>query len=170
MVVIKCPISGCDYKTPDESSDVVCCLLGLHKVEHEQSSGSSSHTLVQNAPQLNRPRVDRGINQETWLAFIRRWEAFKIGSNIGSENAGIQLFQCAQDKLGDLMLANDPRLLTKTENYVAKLMESVAVIKVAIGVKRAELMGMCQGHDDPFRTFVTRVRSKAETCNFTTVS
>ena len=68
------------------------------------------------------------------------------------------------------MLANDPRLLTKTENYVAKLMESIAVIKVAIGVKRAELMGMCQGHDEPFRTFATRVRSKAETCNFTTVS
>ena len=38
------------------------------------------------------------------------------------------------------MLANDPRLMAKSEEYVAKLMESVAVIKVAIGVKRAELM------------------------------
>ena len=68
------------------------------------------------------------------------------------------------------MLASDPRLMAKSESYVAKLMESIAVIKVAIGVRRAELMNLHQDHDEPFRTFATRVRSKAETCNFTTVS
>ena len=46
----------------------------------------------------------------------------------------------------------------------------LAVIKVAVGVKRAELVRFHQDHDEPFRTFATRVRSKAETCNFTTVS
>ena len=60
--------------------------------------------------------------------------------------------------------------MAKSESYVAKLMESIAVIKVAIGVKRAELMNLHQDHDEPFRTFATRVSSKAETCNFTTVS
>ena len=39
------------------------------------------------------------------------------------------------------MLANDPRLKAKSEVDVAKLMESVAVIKAVVGVKRAELMG-----------------------------
>ena len=34
--------------------------------------------------------------------------------------------------------------MSKSENYVAKLMESVGVIKVAFGVKRAELMGLRQ--------------------------
>ena len=77
---------------------------------------------MQNVPQLIRPRADRGISQETWLAFIRRWEAFTIGSNISNQNAGIQLFQCAQDKLCDLMLASDPRLMAKSESYIAKLM------------------------------------------------
>ena len=60
--------------------------------------------------------------------------------------------------------------MAKSEEYVAKLMESVAVIKVAVGVKRAELVRLHKDHDEPFRTFATRVRSKAETCNFTTVS
>ena len=92
-----------------------------------------------------------------WLALICRWEAFKIGSNISSQNASIQLFQCAHDKLGDLMLANDPRLMAKSEEYVAKLMKSVAGIKVAVGVKRAELVSLHQDHDEPFRTFATRV-------------
>ena len=31
-------------------------------------------------------------------------------------------------------------------------------------------MNLHQDHNEPFRTFATRVRSKAETCNFTTVS
>ena len=68
------------------------------------------------------------------------------------------------------MLANDPWLMAKSKEYVAKLMELVAVVKVAVGVKRAELLSLHQVHDEPFRTFATRVRSNAETCNFTTVS
>ena len=39
------------------------------------------------------------------------------------------------------MLVNDPLLMSKSENYVVKLMESVAIIKVAIDLNRAELMG-----------------------------
>ena len=53
------------------------------------------------------------------------------------------------------MLANDLRLMVKSEEHAAKFMESVAVIKVAIGVKRAELMRLHQDHDVPFRTFAT---------------
>ena len=66
---------------------------------------------------------------------VHKWEAFKNGSNISSRNASIQLFQCAHYKLGDLMLANNPRLMAKSEQCVSKFMGSVEVIKVAIGVK-----------------------------------
>ena len=108
MVVVKYPIRGCEYQTGDLFGDVVRPLLNLHKMEHQQDFGLSNNGVMPNAPQLIRPRVDRGISQETWLAFIRRWEAFNTGSNIINQNAGIQLFQCVQDKLGDLMLAGDP--------------------------------------------------------------
>ena len=37
------------------------------------------------------------------------------------------------------MLANNPKVMAKSEEYVAKLMESAADIKVAVGVKKAEL-------------------------------
>ena len=59
----------------------------------------------------------------------------------------MQAYNCFNDKLGDLMLANDPRLMTKSEEYIAKLMESVAVIKVAVGVKRAKMLRLHQDHD-----------------------
>ena len=53
------------------------------------------------------------------------------------------------------MVANDPRLMAKSESYIAKLMESIVVIKVAIGVKKAELMSLHQVHDEQFRMFAT---------------
>ena len=60
--------------------------------------------------------------------FHMQVEAFKTVSNISSQNASIQLFQCVPDKLGDLMLANDPRLMAYSEEYVAKLMKPLAAI------------------------------------------
>ena len=56
------------------------------------------------------------------------------GRHSSFQNVSIQLFQCAHDKLDDLMLANDPRLIgikSKSDEYVAKMMESVA--KAALG-------------------------------------
>ena len=62
-----------------------------------------------------------------------------------------------------------PSLMAKSEKYVAKLMESVAIIKkVVVGVNRAELVSLHQDYDELFKTFTTRVRSKAVICNFTT--
>ena len=51
--------------------------------------------------------------------------------------------------------------MTKSEEYVVKLIESVAVIKVSVGVKRAKLVILHQENDEPFRTFATHVPSKS---------
>ena len=59
--------------------------------------------------------------------------------------------------------------MANLESYVAKLMESIAVIKVCVCVKRAEIMSLHQDHNELFRMFAILVRRKAETCNFTTV-
>ena len=60
--------------------------------------------------------------------------------------------------------------MAKLESYVAKLMESVAVLKVTIGGKQAELMNLLQDRNEPFITLAMFVRGKVKTCNFTTVS
>ena len=45
-------------------------------------------------------------------------------------------------------------------------MRSLAVIPIATGVLRADLLHMHQERDEPFRAFAARVRGKAETCEF----
>ena len=47
-------------------------------------------------------------------------------------------------------------------------MKSLAVIAVATGVIRAELVVMQQDRDETFRSFAARVRGKAETCSYIT--
>ena len=70
------------------------------------------------------------------------------------------------------MLANEPRLMAKSENYVAKFMESLVVIKVAVGVKIAELVSFHLDHDEPFKKFATlfEVKQKLVQQKLTTAS
>ena len=163
MVVVACPISGCTYKTDDLPAEIIGPLLNCHALEHSRPQIHASR-----GPKLNRPTIDIGVDEETWNAFFRRWETFKLGSDISDEAASTQLFQCTSEALGDLLLKSDPRLTTRPLKDVLKIMRSLAVIPVARGVTRAELSKMSQSNDEPIRTFSARVRGKAETCGFTT--
>ena len=165
MVIVSCPSPGCTYTTDDLPPEVIAPLLSIHAVEHTRPQTPSSR-----GPKLNRPTIDVGVDEETWNAFTRRWETFKLGSNISEEAAPTQLFQCTSDALGDLLLKSDPKLTTRPTAEVLKIMRSLAVIPVARGVSRAELFQMSQSVDKPIRTFAARVRGKAETCGFTTAA
>ena len=101
MVVVKCPRSGCMYQTSDEEPLVVAALLNLHASEHTEASAKT------NGPKLERPRIAAGVSQEVWNAFIRKWEAYRIGSRIAEDIAAIQLFQCAESGLADIILKSD---------------------------------------------------------------
>ena len=168
MVVIKCPIEGCSYQTEDQVMEIVVKLLDLHSVQHKQQQAQCQPVQV-SAPKLNRPHIDMGVTQESWITFTRRWEAYKQGSGITDNIATIQLLQCASEQLEEYLWKTDSQLSLKSERLVLKIMESIAVIKVSIGVARTELMRLTQDNDEPFRTFATRVRGKAETCSFKTL-
>ena len=67
--------------------------------QREQASRSCSHPAVTDTSGFAQGLT--GIYQKAWLDF--KWEAFKFGSSIAARIAGIQLFQCAQDQLRDLV-------------------------------------------------------------------
>ena len=163
MVIVECPFPGCTHRTPDLPPEVVGPLLTIHAITHSRPPATPSR-----GPKLNRPTIDVGVDEETWNAFVRRWETFKHGSDIDEGAAPTQLFQCASDALGDLLLKSDPELTKRTAAEVLEAMKSMAVIPVARGVSRAELFQMSQSADEQIRTFSARVRGKAETCGFTT--
>ena len=95
---------------------------------------------VTRGPKLERPKVNIGVSTEEWNVFTRRWEVFRTGSGIDDESTPSQLFQCAGNELGDSLLKANPRAASNTLQDLLAAMRSLAVIPVATGVLRTELV------------------------------
>ena len=160
MVVIACPINGCEYATEDlQEESLLAKLIELHMLSHTSQSSAK-------APKLARPTIDVGANEERWNAFKRRWETFRRGSRIEGAEASAQLFECAGTELSELVLSLDQEITCRPIDQVMSTMHSLAVVPVAKAVIRAELINLHQGTNEPFRTFVARVKGKAKTCGY----
>ena len=160
MPVVRCPYPDCDFDTGDVSEAIAVVSLHIHAMIHQGGNA------LFRGPKLECPRIDMGVETETWNSFVRRWEAFREGSHIDDASAPRQLLHCATDNLADVILKAHPKIMDENLDVVLNLMQKFAVIPVAIGVLRAELVQMRQGADEMFRTFAAKVRGKAETCKF----
>ena len=79
---------------------------------------------------------------EEWNIFKRRLDVFVSGSGLDPDASSSQLFQCAGDELGDSLLKTDPSIVSKPTSVAMAAMKSLAVIVVATGVMRTELVRM----------------------------
>ena len=103
---------------------------------------------------------------ETWNLFTRKWKIYQEGYSFNDNDGSRHLFQCADSTLGDALLKTDPDITSKTVTEVLATMKELAVIPIATGILRSELLEMKQNRDEAFRNFASRVRGKAETCEY----
>ncbi|KAK2555623.1 hypothetical protein P5673_022644 [Acropora cervicornis] len=153
MVVIACTIPTCDFKIDDVSEALAIALLANHGLAHQYTLPHTTGPLlppIPRGPKLERPKVNIGVSTEESNLFTRRWEVF-------------------QNELGDSLLKANPHAASTTLPDLLDAMHSLAVIPVATGVLRTELLQLRQERDEPFRAFTARVHGKAETCAFTTI-
>ena len=140
MPAIQCPL--CDYGTPADSSEAVgIALLNAHATSHLPNNNTAP--VVQTTargPKLERPKIDVGVSLEEWNVFTRRLDAFVTGSGLDPANYSAQLFQCAGEELGDAILKMDSTIVSGPTNTLLATMKRLAVIAVAPGVIRSELM------------------------------
>ena len=170
-VTIKCP--ACDYETDDVEIGAATAQLQIHGYSHAvqpaiTQTASTPAPASSREPKLVRPKIKLNSTNEQWNAFSRRWETFKVGSNITPASASTQLLECADDTLGDIVLRAYPDFTSKPIDQALLILKSIAVVPVALGVLRSELNSMMQDPDEPFRTFAAKVQGKAETCEFRT--
>ena len=167
MVVVGCSVPGCEFKSDDVSEATAIALLTNHGLAHQAAPPAiAGPAPVSRGPKLDRPKVDVGVAIEEWNVFVRRWDVFRAGSGIDEASAPAQLFQCAGTELGDSLLKVNPNLTSDSLTQLLTAMRSLAVIPVATGVLRTELLQLRQKRDETFRVFAARVRGKAETCAF----
>lgn len=141
MPSLTCPLPSCTYKTDDVEVVGAAALLNLHALAHQQPAASSPRPPVK-GPKLQRPRVKLNSSSEEWNAFLRRWETFKSGYHLPDEEVVGQLLECATEELGNIVLRAHPDFVTKPLSDATKLLKSLAVVPVALGVLRSELTAM----------------------------
>ena len=169
MVKVQCSVPNCGFETPDASEALAIVLLANHGLAHQNPTlPAPAPPPAPHGPSLDRPKVNIGVTTEDCNVFVRRWEVFRTGSRIDDAAAPSQLFQCAGPELGDSLLKTNPHAAAGTLPQLLEAMRSLAVIPVATGVLRTELLQLRQERDEPFRAFSAWVRGKAETCAFRT--
>ncbi|KAK3755963.1 hypothetical protein QZH41_005447 [Actinostola sp. cb2023] len=171
MVKVECSVPHCDFKTDDVSEAIAIALLANHGLAHQSTPPAIAGPVpapVPRGPKLDRPKVNVGVSTEGWNVFVRRWEVFRTGSGIDNASAPAQLFQCAGLELGDSILKANPDAASDNLPQLLAAMRSLAVIPVATGILRTELLQLRQERDEAFRAFTASVRGKAETCAFAT--
>ena len=104
---------------------------------------------------------------KAWNVFTSRWKMFLQGSGINEASATAHLFQYFSQSLVDSLLKSNAEIVSKPLQELLSAMRRLAVIPVATGVLRSDLMQMRQLRDEPFRAFAARVRGKADTYAFT---
>ena len=164
MPELTCPDPDCDWKYSCEFTNDASCIemIKLHvTMKHNESTAGK-----RKPPKMDRPTIDIGIDQERWNMFKVRWKQFSKEVEITRGSASLQLFLCASEPLGDLLLRHDSRITDRPIEEVLSAMETFAVIRKPRGIQRAELMNMKQGSDELVETFAARVKSKAETCDY----
>ena len=168
---IECPVTGCtwQYKSSLSQEQSILEIIQIH-VKLEHSPQVTTPACTAKPTKLNPPSIDIGVDQEEWNTFKIRWKQYCNGVNLSRELQSLQLFNCASENLGNLMLQANKDIADEPVDRVMTTMESFAVIRVAKGVIRGELMRMTQGNDESIRTFTARVQGKAETCGFVTTS
>jgi len=152
----------CTYTTGDKTEAVAVALLNAHMYSHKQS------TVKRSGSTLKPPSIEEGATMEVWNNFERKWKMYKEGERITGSDVSYHLFHCAESALGDALLKSDPDISSKGETEILEQMKNLAVIPVATGIVRAELLEMKQLRDEAFRKFAARVRGKAETCEYYT--
>ena len=153
MTTLECPVPGCTYSTGEKTENVAVTLLNAHMFVH---------THPQSGPKLKRPSIEAGVSMETWNLFTRKWKAYQEEYHITDGNGSRQLLQCADNTLEDALLKMDPEITSKSVTEALAAMKELAVIPIATGILRSELLEMKQNRDEVFRNFASRVRGKAE--------
>ena len=105
---------------------------------------------------------------ESWNSFQALWKLYKKGAGLSEAEYGLQLIYCCNEELMEQILRADPNIVAKPEAEQLESIRKLAVVPVAMGVRRSEMLNMSQDVGELSRAFLAKVQGKAATCEFRT--
>ena len=146
------------------AEDMTTCiaLMQLH-----QQNVHAAQATRQKPPKINRPSLQQGIGEDDWVAFARRWDNFRKGTDLSPNQVTTQLLACCEPELEAALFREDPNIADKPEKDVLDAMKRLTVLNVALSVRRATLLQTKQDPGERVRQYVARVRGLANVCQWT---
>lgn len=174
MATINCTFEGCGFQCPNDDAAVGNMVMHAMANHQPQPQPRQAPPTVQvHAPQARQPRLDRPIIDlncapHEWQQFCRKFERFRIGSEIPAASATSQLLHCLSDKLYAATTRSTPDLEQMSVTDTLAAIKAVAVLPVALGVRQAKALDTKQAEGQRFRLFVDKIRERVVDCNFFT--
>ena len=161
---VTCGYPDCSYVSENDSEQVAILQFQSHMSGHEPKGQPIS--TKQKLPPIERPILKQDVNEEEWETFMQEWRRFKRCASIPKGQEADQLFDCCEKGLGRLLLKEDSDIIDAGEEALIGAMKKMAVIKVAISIRRTKLLSLKQSPGQSFREFYANVKAQAATCNF----
>ena len=163
-MAVRCPKADCPYSIPEGTDPaVVVALLDAHvKVDHNQASS------VKPKP-VDRPLIAAGETSEGWQYFKTRWRAYSRASKLAGTDLGIQLLECLEPNLRRDLTRTTKGPTPIEERPEAELLAAIkamAVVEDNYMVATFAFARTTQDRGESYRSFVSRLRGMAETCEF----
>ena len=163
---LKCMYPGCEEIIEHESEAVAIAYLNNHNTVHTAATSTSSVT-QRKTPQIVRPELKQDISAEEWYSFAAEWKTYKRIAKIPESEVADQLYQCCDRPLARLLLKENPNIIEEGEAALKIAMQRMAVLQVAVSVRRTKLLATTQEPGQSFREFFANIRSSASTCEYT---
>ena len=164
-ISISCQVPDCPYVARGDTEGIAIAMLTSHNNVHMNTA--STHRRTNKAPQIARPEVKQDITAEEWNSFLDEWRRFKRITDLPSNELADQLIQCCERSLSRLLLKENPSIVEEGEQALTEAIERMAVLQVAVSVRRTKLLATKQESGQLFREFYANVRATASTCNYT---
>ena len=168
---MKCPYyNDCGFETEDIETALAVVFLNIHnnQIHAPRNTINNNDTPSRRqVPKIERPKVSRGSSEETWISFTKRWSLFKTGTGLSNSEKVHHLFECCDQDLGEAVLKSSPTAIHGTEENLLSVMKRLAVIPIAISIRRSDLLSCNQDHGEAGRAYHSRLMGKAAVCSYT---
>ena len=175
MPEVPCPYPDCTYVTPEVGDVTGAALINGHMMSHAPPPAPPVATPPPRVPPANtrleavkRPIVKLEGTASEWEYFLHRWEEYTMATKPTGPDRVQQLLECCDPdlRLGISRQAGHS-MAEYTEEQALRSLRSIKLLAVRaenIEVATDALLAMRQDRDEQIRSFATRVKGQAATC------
>ena len=168
MPELRCPFSGCSEVVNEDDKEIAIAMFNAHVCTHTAGRSADRSNSSSKSEKIARPKISQGMMEESWNSFKLQWKIYKSSASLSTEDGKLQLIYCCEQSLLEHVLRSDPDITNKSEIEQLNSIGKLCVVPVAMGVRRSEVLNLTQISGELSCSFLSRIKGKAATCNFST--